>query len=109
MAGPTNAPEPKMDVNDLYREDIYSDRKVGTIRVLTPVKPDGTPDPARATLRLRHGQRQLRQHALDAGDAFVRFFLDAVQHEAGRLKPCDNLGIYAKVYERLVYCVRLPP
>jgi hypothetical protein len=49
MAGPTTAPEPKMDANDLYREDIYSDRRVGTIRVLTPVKSDGTPDPARAT------------------------------------------------------------
>ena len=45
MAGPTNAPEPKMDAQDLYREDTYSDRKVGTIRVMTPVKPDGTPDP----------------------------------------------------------------
>src|SRR5262245_32316051 len=49
MAGPTQAPEPRMDANDLYREDIYSDRKVGTIRVLTPVKADGTPDAARAT------------------------------------------------------------
>ncbi len=47
MAGPSNAPEPKMDANDLYREDIYSDRKVGTIRVLTPVKSDGSPDPSR--------------------------------------------------------------
>jgi hypothetical protein len=49
MAGPGDAPEPKMDANDLYREDIYSDRRVGTIRVMTPVKPDGAPDPSRAT------------------------------------------------------------
>jgi hypothetical protein len=49
MAGPTNAPEPKMDSQDLYREDVYSDRKVGTIRVMTPVKPDGSPDPFRPT------------------------------------------------------------
>ena len=47
MAGPMNAPEPKMDANDLYREDIFSDRKVGTIRVLTPVKSDGSDDPSR--------------------------------------------------------------
>jgi len=32
MAGPTNALDPRMDANDLYREDMYSDRKVGTIR-----------------------------------------------------------------------------
>jgi len=48
MAGPTNAPDPRMDAQDLYREDVYSDRKVGTIRVMTPVKSDGSPDPARA-------------------------------------------------------------
>jgi len=47
MAGQTNAPEPRMDSRDLYREDIYSDRKVGTIRVMTPVKTDGTVDPGR--------------------------------------------------------------
>ena len=48
MAGPTNAPEPRMDTQDLYREDTYTDRKVGTIRVMTPVKSDGSPDPTRA-------------------------------------------------------------
>ena len=57
MAGPTNAPEPRMDVNDLYREDVYTDRKVGTIRVTAPVKPDGSPDPARATIFV--GQAQI--------------------------------------------------
>ena len=56
MAGPTsNAPDPRMDVKDLYREDTYSDRKVGTIRVMTPVTPDGTPDPTRATTLRRPG------------------------------------------------------
>ena len=57
MAGPTNAPEPRMDAQDLYREDIYSDRKVGTIRVLTPVKSDGSPDASRATSYV--GQAQI--------------------------------------------------
>ena len=35
-----------MDMNpaELYREDIYTDRKLGTIRQLTPVRPDGAPD-----------------------------------------------------------------
>ena len=56
MAGP-NAPDPRMDVNDLYREEIYSDRKVGTIRVMTPVKPDGSTDPARAAVYV--GQAQI--------------------------------------------------
>jgi hypothetical protein len=57
MAGPTNAPEPNMDAADLYREDTFSDRKVGTIRVMTPVKSDGSPDPARNPVYV--GQAQI--------------------------------------------------
>ena len=57
MAGPTpNAPDPRMDVKDLYREDTYSDRKVGTIRVMTPVTPEGNPDPTRTTSYVGHAQ-----------------------------------------------------
>ncbi|HEX9207866.1 MAG TPA: hypothetical protein VF851_06495 [Steroidobacteraceae bacterium] len=56
MAGP-NAADPNMDVNDLYREDTYSDRKVGTIRVMTPVKPDGSTDLARQSVYV--GQAQI--------------------------------------------------
>jgi len=72
MAGPTNALDPKMDVNDLYREDMYSDRKVGTIRVLTPVKVDGTTDPARATSYV--GQAQIMT---PAGALPLSFEIDA--------------------------------
>ena len=38
---------PKMDSNDLWREETFTDRKVGTIRRLTPVKTDGAVDSAR--------------------------------------------------------------
>jgi hypothetical protein len=72
MAGPTNALDPRMDANDLYREDMYSDRKVGTIRVLTPVKSDGTPDPARPTSYV--GQAQIMT---PAGALPLSFEIDA--------------------------------
>jgi len=49
-------PEPKMDASSLYREEIYTDRQVGTIRVLAPVKVDGAPDPARPTLYVGEAQ-----------------------------------------------------
>ena len=39
-----------MDAAALYREEIYTDRKVGTLRVLVPVKTDGAPDAARPTV-----------------------------------------------------------
>lgn len=37
----------QMDRANLYREEVFTDRRVGTIRQLVPVKPDGSPDPAR--------------------------------------------------------------
>ena len=49
-------PEPKMDANALYREEIYTDRQIGTIRVLHPVKMDGSPDTARSTLYVGEAQ-----------------------------------------------------
>ena len=42
-----SAAEPTFDADNLYREDLYSDRRVGTIRQMTPVRADGSPDPAR--------------------------------------------------------------
>ncbi len=42
--------EMQVDRNNLYREESYSDLKVGTIRVLIPVKVDGAPDPSRETV-----------------------------------------------------------
>lgn len=72
MAGPGNAPEPKMDAQDLYREDIYTDRRVGTLRVLTPVKADGTVDPARPVSYV--GQAQIMT---PAGALPLSFEIDA--------------------------------
>ena len=69
---PEQRPEPKMDSQDLYREDIYSDRRVGTIRVMTPVKPDGTPDPTRPTSYV--GQAQIMT---PAGALPLSFEIDA--------------------------------
>lgn len=47
----------QIDPADLYREDVFTDRKVGTIRRLTPVRTDGSDDPSRAVLY--SGQTQL--------------------------------------------------
>ena len=40
----------KMDATSLYREEIYTDRAAGTIRVLIPVTRDGGPDQTRPTI-----------------------------------------------------------
>ena len=40
----------KVDRANLYREESFTDLKVGSIRRLTPVKPDGSEDKGRKTL-----------------------------------------------------------
>jgi hypothetical protein len=52
-----SAPELKMDPANLYREDIFTDRKVGTIRVMTPVKRDASTDAGRKVIYV--GETQL--------------------------------------------------
>jgi hypothetical protein len=42
-----SANEMNMDPADLFREDIYTDGKIGTIRVLTPVTTEGLTDTTR--------------------------------------------------------------
>ena len=44
--------ELRMDATALYREETYTDRRIGIIRVMTPVKTDGSIDlPLEATLQ----------------------------------------------------------
>ena len=66
------AGEPRMDPATLYREEIITDRKVGTIRVLTPVKKDGTADASRPVLYF--GEAQL---LTSVGTLPINFELEA--------------------------------
>lgn len=47
----------RMEERDLYREEVFTDRRVGTVRRLTPITTTGAPDPARKTVYV--GQTQL--------------------------------------------------
>ncbi len=49
--------EIQVDRENLYLEEVFTDLKVATIRRLSPIKADGSPDEARPTLF--HGQTQL--------------------------------------------------
>jgi hypothetical protein len=57
MAATDDVPEVQLDSANLYREEIFTDRRAGTIRRLSPVTPDGSPDPSRPVLF--SGQTQL--------------------------------------------------
>jgi hypothetical protein len=57
MMQDSSTPEIAMDANDLYREETFTDQKVGTIRQMTPVTADGVVDDAREILFI--GQAQM--------------------------------------------------
>lgn len=61
-----------MDPASVYREDLYTDRKVGTIRCLTPVKSDGAADPSRKPVYVGEAQIMTPMGALP-----VSFEIDA--------------------------------
>ncbi|MGQ0429323.1 MAG: hypothetical protein ACT4UQ_05270 [Gammaproteobacteria bacterium] len=42
--------EPQMNAAGLYREDVFTDQRVGTVRRLTPVRADGGEDPSRPVI-----------------------------------------------------------
>lgn len=55
MPEPTSA-QLKMDPTSLYREEVFTDRRIGTIRVLTPVKVEGLTDATRRVLYVGEAQ-----------------------------------------------------
>ena len=44
---PQTVTEIEVDKNNLYREEVITDLKVASIRMLTPIKLDGSPDESR--------------------------------------------------------------
>jgi len=84
--------DPKMDPAALYREEVYTDRKVGTIRTLTPVKSDGSTDASRPVLYVGEAQLLTSMGAvpitfeIDAGslDAAVKKFAEHAKEAVER-------------------------
>ena len=64
MPADSRSAEATMDAASLYREEIITDRKVGTIRLMVPVKSDGSPDPARVTIYTGDAQIMTNMGAL---------------------------------------------
>ena len=79
--------EAKMDPNSLYREEIVTDRKVGTIRMMTPLKIDGSTDEARPVLYM--GEAQIMT---GAGPLPITFEIDGKD----LAEAVDNFGPAAK-------------
>jgi hypothetical protein len=67
MATKSEQNEIKVDPAALYLEEVFTDRRVGTIRRLTPVKKDGERDAARAVLYVGETQVLTPAGALPIG------------------------------------------
>ncbi len=86
-ANPDRMTEAKMDAASLYREEIVTDRKVGTIRMMTPLKSDGTADGGRAVIYM--GEAQIMTQA---GPLPITFDIEAKT----LLEAVDKFGPAAK-------------
>ena len=79
--------ELKMEVSTLYREELFPDRRIGTIRRLTPVTADGVPDEKRKVEYI--GEAQIMT---PAGALPINFEIDATS----LTEAAENFGVHAK-------------
>ena len=89
MAAPSNdLPDIELDPKALYREDVFTDRRAGSIRRLTPVTSDGSPDATRPVLF--SGQTQL---LTPAGVLPLGFEIEAQSLEEALRKFPDGVKV----------------
>ena len=88
--------EPVMDATDLWLEEVYTDRHIGTIRKLTPVKGDSARDPAREIQWI--GETQVMSQI---GTLPITFPLDAktLDEAARKFGPAAKQAIERTVKE----------
>lgn len=56
MSSTTDGRQASMDSTQIYREETFTDRKVGTIRCLTPVTAEGAADSVRSVVYVGQAQ-----------------------------------------------------
>jgi hypothetical protein len=88
MAVQNDLPEVQLDPKALYREDVFTDRRAGSIRRLTPVTADGSLDPTRPVLF--SGQTQL---LTPAGVLPLGFEIEAATLEEALKKFPDGVRV----------------
>ena len=75
----------KVDSKALYLEEVFTDRRVGTIRRMTPVKGDGERDTARAVLYVGETQVLTPAGALPIGFEIGAGSLEEAADKFGQL------------------------
>jgi hypothetical protein len=88
--------ELRMDATALYREETYTDRRIGIIRVMTPVKTDGSIDLGRKVLYV--GEAQLLS---PVGALPITFEIDATSlgDAAEKFAEGAKVGVERAIHE----------
>jgi len=88
--------EPDMNAADLWLEEVYTDRRIGTIRKLTPVKGEGVRDAAREIQWV--GETQVMSQI---GTLPITFVLEAktLEEAAKKFGPAAKIAIERTVRE----------
>ncbi|HUL93922.1 MAG TPA: hypothetical protein VLV56_16405 [Burkholderiales bacterium] len=81
------SPELKLDPDKLYLEEVLTDRRIGTLRRLSPVTRNGTPDATRAVTYV--GETQI---LTPAGSIPIAFEIEA----ASLGEAAEKFGALAK-------------
>jgi hypothetical protein len=80
---------PKFNQQNVYREEVYSDLTVGSIRQMVPVKQNGEPDKARPILFVGQSQIYTQQ-----GPMPIQFPIDAKNLQQAMDKFADEMEAF---------------
>jgi hypothetical protein len=83
MSPANDGRQANMDSTQIYREETFTDRRVGTIRRLTPVGADGAPDAARPVIFVGQAQVMTPMGALPISFELEAATLDAAVAKFG--------------------------
>ena len=88
--------EPDMNPKDLWLEEVFTDRRVGTIRRMTPVDGNGAPDPSREVSFV--GETQVMSQV---GTLPINFVLEVktLEEAAKKFGPAAKAAIERAVRE----------
>src|SRR5438445_13184206 len=85
MATPDlNSSELKLDPDKLYLEEVFTDRRIGTLRRLTPVTKDGKPDASRGIVYVGETQIMTPAGSIPMGCAIGAASLQGAAENFGR-------------------------
>jgi hypothetical protein len=85
MATQPEMNEIKVDPSSLFLEEVFTDRRIGTIRRLTPVKKDGERDTSKAVLYVGETQVLTPAGALPIGFEIGAASLEEAAEKFGQL------------------------